>query len=136
MTIYRDTPPPECPSCKLALEEVLVGGTDGWQCDRCHGIWMSEPAFWSLFRRHQPDSDVRELLIHNDGTPRRPCPACREQMDISWIDFLQLDRCPRAHGIWFDDGEIQRAVRFDVGQEVVEAMKRAEQRRRNRGRRR
>jgi Zn-finger nucleic acid-binding protein len=57
-------------------------------------------------------------MVHNDGTPRRPCPECGATMDIAWIDLLQLDQCEK-HGIWFDPGEFRRALDYDVGQEIL-----------------
>jgi Zn-finger nucleic acid-binding protein len=96
-------------------------------CDGCGGAWMEVAAFLADLRDAQPGRAVDELLEHNDGTPRRPCPRCGEKMAIAWLEFLQLDQCA-AHGVWFDRGELDRALRGDVVPPVVAAvLRRAEQ---------
>lgn len=72
----------------------------------------------TLIRDALPDKALDELMVHNDGSPRRPCPVCGETMDIAWIDFLQLDQC-EAHGVWLDGGELQKVCRWEVGAVVV-----------------
>lgn len=111
-----------CPSCRTELTEV--GETEPWYtCPDCAGLWLSEREFFRNFKRAQPKRKVDELLVHNDGSPRRPCPTCNELMDLAWLDFLQLDQCV-GHGIWFDAGELDRALRNDTGlREVQEAVK-------------
>lgn len=93
---------------------------------------MEEPTFWSLYHEHLPKAVVRELMVHNDGTPRRECPACHEKMEIAWIDLLQLDRCAGGHGVWFDAGELQRALRNEVGHESLAAIEAVGEKRRRR----
>lgn len=62
-----------------------------------------------------------ELLVHNDGSARRPCPICSDAMEIAWLDFLQLDQCAD-HGIWFDAGELDRALQDDTGLREVQLL--------------
>lgn len=66
----------------------------------------------------RPGQD-NELLVHNDGSERRRCPICVEDMEIAWMLFLQMDRC-EDHGIWFDPGELDRALAGDDGSEVLD----------------
>jgi len=107
-----------CPDCQLSLRSMEERGTIFSRCPKCQGLWFESAAFWSLFREAQPDVEQTELMIHNDGTPRRPCPECGQDMDIGWINLLQLDQCEQ-HGIWFDRGELERALDHDVGQEIL-----------------
>lgn len=82
----------------------------------------------------RPGGD-NELLVHNDGTARRKCLVCAEDMDIAWLLFLQIERCAD-HGLWFDPGELDRALDGDVGAEVLEQVNKQHRSRQtdNRGR--
>ena len=127
--MYR-TPHVPCISCSDAkLAEREQSGVSYLKCEQCAGIWMEESAFQSLMEQTQPGKD-HSPLVHNDGSERRPCPICTEKMDIAWILFLQLDRCEE-HGIWFDTDELERAIRDDVGGEVITGIETRERERKS-----
>jgi Zn-finger nucleic acid-binding protein len=84
-----------------------------WRCSSCKGAWIDHPSFFELLKHAPATLELEELMVHNDGSERRPCPVCKETMDIAWIDFLQLDQCEK-HGIWFDSGELRRALAGEV----------------------
>ena len=89
---------------------------DSWsyqRCPECEGVWIETAVFLEMFRAAQPDHRREELMVHNDGTPRRSCPICVEPMDIAWLEFLPLEQC-ESHGLWFDQGELERALAYDV----------------------
>ena len=89
---------------------------------------MEVPTFLAELRHAQPKHAVDELLEHNDGTPRRPCPRCAEPMAIVWLEFLQLDQCAE-HGVWLDRGELDRALRGDfVPKAIAEQLEKARKR--------
>lgn len=46
------------------------------------------------------------------------CPTCGERMTPTTIHQVQLDRCPRQHGVWCDTDELEQALRR-VGQRGV-----------------
>lgn len=82
-------------------------------CEECGAAWMDTADFLALLRDHQPRLAVDELLEHNDGSPRRPCPRCGDKMAIVWVEYLKLEQC-RDHGVWFDRGELDRALAGDT----------------------
>lgn len=127
---YRETEIP-CVQCQAPMTPVRSeAGHDFLHCDRCAGAWMEVAAFLADFRAAHPDRHVEELMEHNDGTPRRPCPVCGETMAIAWLEFLQLDQC-EPHGVWFDKGELERAMAGDlIPAEVVTVLNDADARRR------
>src|SRR5262245_46017631 len=94
-----------CVGCGQVLAPEARDGRHWARCAGCGGIWMEVAQFLTLLREAQPDKRVDELMVHNDGSPRRPCPVCAELMDLAWLDFLALDQC-EAHGIWFDGQEL------------------------------
>lgn len=107
-----------CVECGGALVARASDGRHWARCDACGGVWMETAQFLSLLREAVPDKAVDELMVHNDGSPRHPCPVCAESMDLAWLDFLCVDQCER-HGVWFERGELEKALRWQVGGEVV-----------------
>jgi Zn-finger nucleic acid-binding protein len=109
MAPYRDGATP-CLRCGVPMETARTGaGQELETCPACGGAWMDAAAFLAELRTAQPALAGDGLLEFNDGSPRRPCPRCGDRMQIVWIELLQLDRCD-AHGVWFDPGELDRAV--------------------------
>ncbi len=49
------------------------------------------------------------------------CPKCRADMDVVAVDGVEVDRCSRCHGLWFDPGEVEKlrtrklAAAIDIG---------------------
>jgi Zn-finger nucleic acid-binding protein len=94
-------------------EERTLGGDGFERCETCGGTWMEADHFLAVLREAQPRLALDELPEQYDGTPRRPCPQCGERMAIVWLEFLQLDQCAE-HGVWFDGGELDKALRGDT----------------------
>lgn len=116
-----------CPACRTELTQIGDdrGDTQPWfSCAECAGLWLSHDEFFAHFHRAQPGREITELLVHNDGSTPRPCPTCAEPMEIAWLDFMQLDQCPD-HGIWFDDGDLDRALANATGLEQIKGLARA-----------
>lgn len=110
--MYR-TAPPACGGCQIPMAPLDYESWRIWRCGQCQSSWLSLADFSDLMARFQPKRAGDDVLIHNDGSPRRPCPECRETMDIAWVEFLQLDCCER-HGLWCDRGELERALAGEV----------------------
>ena len=105
---YRETTH-RCVGCQGDLVAAEVKHVDCEWCPHCEGMWFAVPVFLELLRATPTAQQVEELTVHNDGSPRRPCPHCGERMDLAWIDFLQLDQCLE-HGVWLDGGELKKAL--------------------------
>jgi Zn-finger nucleic acid-binding protein len=105
--IYRGAHP--CVACGTPLVADQVWGAPCERCARCGGLWFDTAAFLSLLATSPTAQHIEELMVHNDGSPRRGCPSCAQLMDLAWIDFLQLDQCAE-HGVWLDAGELERAL--------------------------
>jgi Zn-finger nucleic acid-binding protein len=48
--------------------------------------------------------------LASGAQPQRPCPQCREPLEHRFLGDIQVDRCGRKHGIWFDAGELQTVL--------------------------
>ena len=40
------------------------------------------------------------------------CPRCNKAMDKATRQEVTIDVCPKCHGIWLDDNEIEKVVAF------------------------
>jgi Zn-finger nucleic acid-binding protein len=98
-----------CVSCGAALVAYRIDDAPCELCPRCSGMWIDTVAFLQLMRKSATAQHLDELMVHNDGSPRRKCPHCGELMDLAWIDALQIDQCAE-HGVWLDPGVLPKAL--------------------------
>jgi Zn-finger nucleic acid-binding protein len=116
--VYR-TVSHHCPECQIELEHGRSKyGSPLEMCPTCRGIWIAPKTFFESLRRALPNKRIDELMVHNDGTPRRPCPHCLKRMNIAWLDFLPLDQCEE-HGVWLDPGEFEIALTGEFSPRVM-----------------
>lgn len=38
------------------------------------------------------------------------CPRCAETLEPTIRDGIEIDRCPRCHGLWLDRGELEKMI--------------------------
>ncbi len=85
-------------------------------CPDCKGIWFDAQELRELFELVGAPEYLQDLegqlerLAHSSA--RRSCPRCRELIEpvrapMSEGSELILDECPRGHGLWFDQGELE-----------------------------
>lgn len=104
---YREGPQWRvCPRCDEILEENFPGGM---MCPRCAGSWISQVVL---------DAAFGDPTWPNGSTMwwRRElhCPECTSSGTKSVMDAIEargviVDRCA-GHGMWFDDGELERVT--------------------------
>jgi Zn-finger nucleic acid-binding protein len=117
--MYREVPT-SCPRCRVSIPP----GEDASprRCERCGGVWIDELRLLALLRERHPGRMLDELLEHNDGSERRDCGVCGEQMDLVWLETLAFDRCA-VHGVWMEPGELERALAYDFPLDRVKPAK-------------
>ncbi|MBV8879633.1 MAG: zf-TFIIB domain-containing protein [Planctomycetaceae bacterium] len=99
-----------CPACDEALIVFELDGVEIDRCLRCGGTWLDAGELDQLARldggaRGPLDAALAEAA---DG-PRgdRRCVRCSSKMTIVTVQSVDIDRCPRGHGHWFDRSEIE-----------------------------
>lgn len=107
-----------CPSCRVDLIDVELMEHPLLRCPRCLGLLIEPSVVRELFHDASKaagrERDMPELMEHEFGDPPRPCAICGEPMRREFYDWLQLDEC-EAHGIWFDDGELDELIQYALG---------------------
>ena len=111
-----------CPECR---EEMLVLEYDNVEidfCNTCHGIWLDEGELELLLDNPDDvDSPILKALVDkNQNTKKdgRKCPVCAKPMFLVYIPLseepdsklVEIDKCRRNHGLWFDNGELQEIL--------------------------
>jgi Zn-finger nucleic acid-binding protein len=80
-------------------------------CTECKGIWLDAGELEILLE----DADQTRQLLNSfrpaaTHETSRPCPICRKSMHKVLVGrddkTVLIDRCPKAHGLWFDRGEL------------------------------
>ena len=100
-----------CLACSQPLAAVAHAEAKFDRCRSCGGVFIERAEFMNVLHAALGRRDI-ELLEHNDGTERRPCARCGDLMQIVWLEFLKIDECV-SHGLWFDGGELERALRYE-----------------------
>lgn len=98
-----------CPSCE---ETALDYAGDRWTCATCAGSFVENAALAAMIMEmsHQPWN-----VPPVSGAPgERACPICNAAMLVEVLEAVTIDRCV-AHGVWFDDTELQTALHHVSG---------------------
>ena len=56
----------------------------------------------------QTCSEEMALLLEAGNEIERPCPVDGTHMAKEIVHMLVVDRCPQCHGVWLDEGELER----------------------------
>jgi ribosomal protein L37AE/L43A len=93
-----------CPSCK---EAKLQFRGDRWDCDVCKGSFVEDAALSAMVMEMTAQPWVPPTVKGAPGD--RQCPVCKTAMIVEVLEAVTTDRCA-AHGVWFDDKELQDAL--------------------------
>lgn len=130
-----------CPHCRLPLE--AAGGHAGWadgrvhECPRCGGLFVPRDALAELLHRAEvtgpfPDP-IRAPVPTLEQVRYVPCPQCHTQMNrvnFGKVSGVIVDVC-RAHGTWFDTGELTRVISFAASGGLMKTRQREDQEKRD-----
>jgi Zn-finger nucleic acid-binding protein len=98
-----------CVSCRGNMTPGNISGITFMRCEECAAVWINDQALHSILKSSKHAPELSELVVRDDGSTKRPCPICQNDMDIAWLRSLQLDWCAD-HGVWLDPEELQRAL--------------------------
>jgi len=96
-----------CPRCQAALEDA--GAVRA--CTGCRGQWVLEPVLAEMVIAMLPPGVLGKLVLApTSGKRTGPCPSCGIAMASVSLHGVELERCPKDHGVWFDPGELQAGL--------------------------
>jgi Zn-finger nucleic acid-binding protein len=133
--------PLACPRCPPSEDARLaarqLGRTRLSECPRCGGTWLDAHTVAALVSEHDQQAALRTALPGLAGpgavAPKGPeavvrylqCPSCARLMNrqnFGRRSGVVVDVC-RAHGVWFDAGELSAVVAFVMRGGLDEARK-------------
>jgi Zn-finger nucleic acid-binding protein len=124
-----------CPRCAARLQAREYAEMSVDECDRCGGLFLAPAMLERLVAAHDASTGLR-LALPKRAVERETvvqyihCPMCGKLMNrqaFGRISGVVIDVC-KAHGLWFDAGELAEAIRFveQGGLEYLRARERDE----------
>lgn len=110
-----------CPECGSPLVALELNGVEIDYCPECGGTWLDkgELAFIAQLAGVKPGGMTKALYeTAASGPGKGRCPRCNARLKAVVIrgdTDINLDRCPRGHGLYFDKGEMQAVVNCLAG---------------------
>lgn len=106
-----------CPDCKKSMVILEYKEVELDFCPTCRGVWLDEGELEQILH----DRDAAMNLVDWTGGRKgeRRCPRCMEKMHVIKLPNggPEIDVCPAACGIWFDQGELRAAVRAHLSED-------------------
>ncbi len=108
-----------CPRCGSRLQAREYAELSVDECDRCGGLFLSPAMLDRLVAARDGRSGLR-LALPKRAVAREArvqyirCPVCAKVMNrqaFGRVSGIVLDVC-KAHGLWFDAGELAEVIRF------------------------
>jgi len=103
----------DCPVCKNPMITLELNDVEIDYCGGCSGIWLDAGELELLLADPVQAKKLIDSFAIDSGCAekRRKCPICFKKMQKVVVGsdepVLLIDRCPRGHGLWFDEGELQ-----------------------------
>lgn len=113
-----------CPVCNHTMVIVEHENIELDYCTGCHGVWFDSGELELLLEAaglEDYEAFAGRILGSGEASSaekKRKCPICTRKMKKKHIDEAQellIDACPRAHGIWFDGGEVEYLLKLVSG---------------------
>ncbi len=106
-----------CPACGGFLLGYDLDGIEVEACPCCGGSWLEAGELeWIVEQAGGDAAAVRGALARGGARTRRRCPRCRKRLRAASLFGVELDRCPRGHGLWCDRGELEALVHSGGGE--------------------
>ncbi len=115
----------DCPKCVGKLEEKPLEHIKVDACFVCEGIWFDAGELEAVLKADSKDFDFidvgreefdgKELGDYVKELDEKPglCPRCMDKTFLVRGPYkgehkLNVDMCPKGHGLWLDGGEIEK----------------------------
>ena len=106
-----------CPRCDEPLVAFEFKGVEIDRCVSCGGTWLDTGELeWLAEQAGVGPGPISEALHAEKRRGARTglaCPRCRRRMNavnIGAESAVELDRCRHEHGLWFDQGEMEKVI--------------------------
>ena len=114
----------DCPKCVGKLQKKLIEEVEVDSCFACEGIWFDAGELERVIKADAVDFrfidvgreefDGKEVAEFKEELDKKEalCPRCTDGTILVRKEYkgrhpVNIDVCPKGHGIWLDGGEIQ-----------------------------
>ena len=135
-----------CPRCRIPMNSVMLGATALDECGKCNGMWVDVATLEAICTNSEklaaidtaaaPETKPVQFEPDIDNIRYIPCPVCEKLMNrlnFGGSSGVIVDVC-KAHGTWFDPGELQHVVEFIRSGGMEESRRREQERQEERER--
>ena len=104
-----------CPVCNTPLVILELRQIEIDYCMNCHGMWLDDGELGLLLEDSEEKTRLLNSFNVDKNSREKPvrCPICSKKMEkvlCGTENKVTLDKCKRHHGIWFNEGELERVV--------------------------
>jgi len=97
------------------MAPTSMAGIDVGTCLYCKGVWLNNDSLNKLLHLDHGAPSKEELQAsfesQNTSDAARQCPVCvNVTMNLIIINNVEIDRCPKCGGLFFDDGELVKVL--------------------------
>jgi Zn-finger nucleic acid-binding protein len=113
-----------CPACQEPLVVYELEGVEIDHCLKCRGTWLDAGELQQIAELAGAAPGKLEAALAEGGGEKhgsRRCVRCRGRLRVAGIQGVEIDRCPRGHGLWFDRGEMKTLVSTFEGEDGAAA---------------
>ena len=109
-----------CPVCRREMLTLEFRFIELDRCAECGGVWLDSGEIALVAEKAGAlESALLSALEPGDiadgvSAGARRCPVCAKRLERVCAPLaggVVVERCARRHGIWFDEGELDTAVR-------------------------
>ena len=121
----------DCPACRESMVVLELDEVEIDYCTGCGGIWLDGGELELLLGDGvERDRLLSSLVVDKSSKEKkRRCPICLRKMEkvlCGQEKQVQIDKCRKNDGIWFDEGELEDVIGmagFDEGNKVLGLLK-------------
>jgi Zn-finger nucleic acid-binding protein len=99
-----------CPACKEPMVVFELDGVEIDRCLKCAGTWLDSGELGRLSGASDRLGAAIAAAAAGGRKDERRCVRCSAKMDIVKVNTVDIDRCPRGHGLWFDRSEMETLI--------------------------
>ena len=113
-----------CPVCHEPLIAFELEGVEIDHCPDCGGTWLDAGELEQIAELANVPAGPLSTALEATGQAsrsKRRCPRCRRKLSTATVGTepaVEIDRCPREHGLWFDAGELKTLITSFAGGEA------------------
>jgi uncharacterized protein len=106
----------DCVACKNPLVVLELEGVEIDYCLECSGLWLDAGELELLMKDASEHGAFLASIQENPSAKETPrnCPICAKKMRKVFCgesQKIQIDECPKKHGLWCDGGELETILR-------------------------